>query len=101
MSIKNRMLFAAGSIGTIRPLLMGSLNVGDNIYSDGGLKVVIKDYKANYYEVEILEGTAFQLKHSSEITFNRILERYEVHGNNLTKWRREEDGVTEFGRHII
>lgn len=101
MSIKNRMLFAAGSMGTIRPLLLGALNVGDNIYSDNGLKAVITEYKALYYIVDILEGSAFQEKHSAEIKFNISFERYEVYGNNLTKWRREEEGAAAIGGHII
>jgi len=99
MSIKNRMLFVAGSIDNIRPLLLGDLNIGDKIYSDAGLVAIIKDYKAQYYEVSILEGSAFERKHEKEITFNRILERYIIHGENLTKWRREEIAVP--GRNIL
>lgn len=101
MSLKNRMLFAAGSIGTIRPLLLGSLNIGDKIYSDKGLKAVIREYKALYYVVDILEGAAFQEQHNEELKFNQHMERYEVYGNNLTKWRREEQGTSQPGRHVI
>ncbi len=102
MGIKNRMLFAAGSIGGMRPLSLLDLNVGDKICSDQGLKAVIKGYGTQcFYIVQILEGSAFQEKHTKEIRFNHQFARYELYGDNLTKWHREEDGLSESGGDII
>lgn len=87
---RGRFLFAAGSLETVRPLILGSLKMGDSILSDAGLKAKIVDCGFAHVVAEVIDGMAFSQKHSKEIHFNRSLKRYEIYANHITKWRREE-----------
>lgn len=97
MSLNSRFRFVAGSIGTIKSLLIGSLDVNDNIISENGLKATVKGYMNNYYIITITDGEPFQSKHDNELQFNHSLERYEIYAQHLRKWRlRERD--SEYSR---